>query len=67
MKKYNIIYADPPWKYGSKSAVNNTNGSIMKPLSEHYKSMSLDELKKSPSRILLLKMPPALCGLLIHI
>ena len=44
-KKYNIIYADPPWHYGSKSAVNNTTGSAIKPLSDHYSTMSLQELK----------------------
>jgi len=47
-KKYNIIYADPPWHYGSKSAVNNTNGSDIKPLSDHYNTMSLTELKALP-------------------
>ena len=47
-KKYNIIYADPPWHYGSKSAVNNTKGSDIKPLSEHYNTMTLTELKKLP-------------------
>ena len=44
-KKDNIIYADPPWHYGSKSAVNNTTGSAIKPLSDHYSTMSLQELK----------------------
>lgn len=48
MKKYNIIYADPPWHYGSKSAVNNTKGSEIKPLSEHYPSMKLEELQSLP-------------------
>ena len=47
-KKYNIIYADPPWHYGSKSAVNNTTGSAIKPLSDHYSTMSLQELKNMP-------------------
>ena len=44
-KKYNIIYADHPWHYGSKSAVNNTKASDIKPLSDRYQTMSLDELK----------------------
>ena len=48
MKKYKIIYADPPWHYGSKSAVNNTSGSEIKPLSDHYNTMSLAELKLLP-------------------
>ena len=47
-KKYNVIYADPPWHYGSKSAVNNTTGSAIKPLSDHYSTMSLQELKNMP-------------------
>ncbi|MCP4802268.1 MAG: hypothetical protein GY891_05335 [Bacteroidetes bacterium] len=47
-KKYKIIYADPPWHYGSKSAVNNTSGSDHKPLSDHYNTMSLAELKLLP-------------------
>mgnify|MGYP003125077732 FL=1 len=47
-KKYNIIYADPPWHYGSKSAVNNTLGKTIKPLSNHYQTMTLNELKKLP-------------------
>tara|TARA_R100001163_G_C5059196_1_gene195843 strand:+ start:1273 stop:1827 length:555 start_codon:yes stop_codon:yes gene_type:complete len=54
-KKYNIIYADPPWHYGSKSAVNNTNGSDIKPLSEHYNTMKLNELKLLPINNLTLK------------
>ena len=46
--KYKIIYADPPWHYGSKSAVNNSTGSDIKPLTEHYNTMSLNELKAMP-------------------
>ena len=48
MKKYNIIYADPPWHYGSKSAVNNTKGSAIKPLSEHYNTMTLTQMADIP-------------------
>jgi N6-adenosine-specific RNA methylase IME4 len=44
MKKYKIIYADPPWHYGSKSAVNNSVGNAIKPLSEHYPTMKLKDL-----------------------
>jgi len=47
-KKYNVIYADPPWHYGSKAAVNNAKGSKIKALSEHYNTMSLAELKTMP-------------------
>jgi N6-adenosine-specific RNA methylase IME4 len=31
-KKYNIIYADPPWHYGRKSAMNNSSGKNYKTL-----------------------------------
>ena len=47
-KKYNIIYADPPWHYGSKSRVNNSTGRKSVPLSEHYETMSLQEIKELP-------------------
>jgi len=44
MGKYQIIYADPPWKYGSKSAVNNSTGNEIKKLSEHYPSMTTEDI-----------------------
>ena len=47
-KKYKIIYADPPWNYGSKSAINNSNGNDIKPLSDHYVTMRLNEMKHLP-------------------
>lgn len=47
-KKYNIIYADPPWTYSSKSAVNNKKGREIKPLSDHYGSMTLPEMCSLP-------------------
>jgi len=47
-KKYKIIYADPPWSYGSKSAVNNSTGNDIKPLSDHYVTMRLNEMKHLP-------------------
>lgn len=41
-KKYNIIYADPPWQYKDKR-----NGYKMSGGAEtHYKTMSIQELKK---------------------
>ncbi len=46
--KYNIIYADPPWKYGSKTALNNTKGNKIEPLSKHYKTMPINEIKDLP-------------------
>mgnify|MGYP003628413079 FL=1 len=47
-EKYRVIYADPPWHYGSKSAVNNSTGNEIKPLSDHYVTMSLREIKDLP-------------------
>ena len=47
-KKYNIIYADPPWHYGSKSAINNSSGKTIKPLNAHYNTMTLNQLKELP-------------------
>tara|TARA_Y100000385_G_C12840699_1_gene528670 strand:+ start:69 stop:623 length:555 start_codon:yes stop_codon:yes gene_type:complete len=47
-KKYSIIYADPPWHYGSKSAVNNSTGNTIVSLQEHYKTMTLTEIKSLP-------------------
>ena len=49
MKKYNIIYADPPWQYGDKRNTpckNNPSGAGG--ASKHYKTMPIDELKKLP-------------------
>lgn len=44
MKKYKVIYADPPWHYGSKSAVNNSKGSEIKPLSVQYTTTKTKDL-----------------------
>ena len=52
-KKYKIIYADPPWHYGSKSAINNSTGNEIKPLSDHYGTMSLRDLKNLPVKSML--------------
>lgn len=48
MKKYQIIYADPPWKYGSKTAINNSTGNKIVPLSQHYVSMDKKSLEELP-------------------
>lgn len=40
MKKYSVIYADPPWKYEQRTL----SGAAEK----HYTTMSLDELKQLP-------------------
>ena len=42
MKKYQIIYADPPWSYSNFQG----KGSYFGDVSRHYSTMSFDELKK---------------------
>jgi len=42
-KKYQIIYADPPWRYGGRTY---NDPDKRKPLEEYYQTMSDDELKK---------------------
>lgn len=39
-KRYEVIYADPPWKYKDKGRHGNAE--------RHYKTMTLDELCKLP-------------------
>lgn len=39
-KKYEVIYADPPWKYENRSC----NGAAEK----HYSTMKLEDIKKLP-------------------
>ena len=39
-KKYGVIYADPPWRYGDR----NCNGACEK----HYNTMTLQEIKNLP-------------------
>ena len=46
MKKYQIIYADPPWKYGSKHYQDGNR--IFKPLSFMYETMSITDIKNLP-------------------
>lgn len=43
MKKYQIIYADPPWRY-EYPPMGATNRSI----ENHYQTMSIDEIKALP-------------------
>lgn len=45
-KKYNIIYADPPWSYSRsvKKAIKNFSGCA----EQHYKTMLLQEIKNLP-------------------
>ena len=42
MKRYQIIYADPPWRYGGRSEDDPKRI----PLERQYPTMSFDELKK---------------------
>ena len=44
-KKYNIIYADPPWKYGSKQPFRS-GGVRFHKLEEEYPTVSTDEMCK---------------------
>lgn len=41
MKKYQIIYADPPWTYRDLHMINSS-------VIDHYNVMSNDELAKLP-------------------
>ena len=46
-KKYQIIYADPPWQYKSKECLAKTsilNGK----LNTHYQTMDMDDIKNLP-------------------
>lgn len=47
MKKYNIIYADPPWQYGSKK-YQDGNRDFDKLEDNHYKTMTIKEIKTLP-------------------
>ena len=44
MKKYNIIYADPAWKFNNV----NTGGSMTSGASAQYKVMSVKEMMDLP-------------------
>lgn len=44
MKKYKIIYADPPWSYNSTSAKGTSRGVAER----YYNTMSLKEIKEFP-------------------
>lgn len=45
-KKYNIIYADPPWNYNDKRSGKKLSGGA----SNHYKTMKTEEIKNLPVR-----------------
>ena len=44
-KRYNIIYADPPWKYNAR---NNANTRFGRGAFGHYNLMSYEELEELP-------------------
>lgn len=44
MKKYSIIYADPPWKFNNK----NTGGSMISGSENKYPCMTVDQICKLP-------------------
>jgi len=44
MKKYSIIYADPPWQFNNKK----TGGSMKSGADAHYSTMSIEDIKKFP-------------------
>lgn len=45
-KKYDVIYADPPWDYKQKGSKNKKRGMAM----QHYNTMSTDDICKIPVR-----------------
>lgn len=44
-KRYNIIYADPPWGYKNKPSKNGTSRGFA---GNHYELMTLDEIQNLP-------------------
>lgn len=47
MKKYQIIYADPPWSYIDKMKMKGVHGMI-RGAESFYKTMPLEDIKKLP-------------------
>ena len=58
MKKYSVIYADPPWRYRvySKKGLGRSAES-------HYPTMSLEDIKVCPLESLQQKTVRSSCGL----
>lgn len=44
-KKYNIIYADPPWSYNDKMKVKGAHGMI-RGANSYYETMTLESIKE---------------------
>lgn len=53
-KKYNIIYADPPWSYSDKGCNGNAD--------EHYQTMTITDICKCLYQILRIKTAFYSCG-----
>jgi N6-adenosine-specific RNA methylase IME4 len=47
-KKYQIIYADPPWSYNNFQGKGKSHGDV----SAHYKTLSIQEIKNLPVNII---------------
>ena len=47
MKKYQIIYADPPWSFKCFGKRNPNDNRVYRP-SDYYKVMDIDDIKKLP-------------------
>lgn len=47
-KKYNIIYADPPWQYQTKSKWKPKTGGMVGKPDHYYNTMSIEEISKLP-------------------
>lgn len=48
-RKFNVIYADPPWQFDSK-AYQDGGRKMLKLEEEQYNTMTIDELKQLPVR-----------------
>ena len=51
MKKYNIIYADPPWQYNDKMVMTGVHGAI-RGAHSFYDTMSMSQIKTLPIKSL---------------
>ena len=56
-KKYDIIYADPPWEYPLSGGIKNSRGMAK----QHYATMCVDEIGELPIKRLC--TPTAVCFL----
>ena len=67
MKKYNIVYADPPWSYDNKSMKYSADDDTNIAADQQYNLMTLEDLKAMPIKDITEKMRFYLCGALIHL